>query len=128
MAEHARLMRRLAGGPQGECTIGCLPASEARRQTAATLLEQRPRTILVLGGGDAGKSSYCRLRSFCAPESGSPSSTRMSGRNRGSAGDRLSPMRKARPSNGLQAEAFYFMASTGPVGRMPPLVVGTAHP
>jgi hypothetical protein len=32
-----------------------------RRGGAATILQQRPRTILVLGGGDAGKTSYCRF-------------------------------------------------------------------
>jgi polynucleotide 5'-kinase involved in rRNA processing len=34
---------------------------EAWRETAATILQDRPRVILVLGGGDAGKSSFCRF-------------------------------------------------------------------
>ena len=38
-----------------------LHAPEAWRQTAATILQQRPRTILVIGGGAAGKTSYCRF-------------------------------------------------------------------
>jgi polynucleotide 5'-kinase involved in rRNA processing len=38
-----------------------LHALEAWRHTAATILQQQPRTILELGGGDAGKTSYCRL-------------------------------------------------------------------
>jgi polynucleotide 5'-kinase involved in rRNA processing len=38
-----------------------LHASDAWRQTAATILQQRPRMILVIGGGAAGKTSYCRL-------------------------------------------------------------------
>jgi polynucleotide 5'-kinase involved in rRNA processing len=54
-------MRRLAEGRNEECSMRHLHAPEAWRQTAATILHQRPRTILVLGGGDAGKSSYCRF-------------------------------------------------------------------
>lgn len=38
-----------------------LHVPEAWRQSAVTILQERPRVILVLGGGDAGKSSYCRF-------------------------------------------------------------------
>ena len=34
---------------------------EACRQSAATMLQERPRVILVLGGTDVGKSSYGRI-------------------------------------------------------------------
>jgi polynucleotide 5'-hydroxyl-kinase GRC3/NOL9 len=108
-----------------------LHAPEAWRQTAATILQQRPRTILVLGGADAGKSSYCRflvaqlLGAGVRPAIvdadvgqkivGPPASVTL-GYAEGTAEQWTAA-----------AEAFYFVGSTGPVGRMLPLVVGTAQ-
>jgi polynucleotide 5'-hydroxyl-kinase GRC3/NOL9 len=107
-----------------------LHAPEAWRQTAATILQQRPRTILVLGGGDAGESSYCRFLVAQLLGAGErlaivdadvgqkivgPPATVTLGYAEGTA------------EQWTAAEAFYFVGSTGPVGRMLPLVVGTAQ-
>jgi polynucleotide 5'-hydroxyl-kinase GRC3/NOL9 len=108
-----------------------LHAPEAWRHTAATNLQQQPRTILVLGGGDAGKSSYCRFLVAQLLGAGErlaivdadvgqkivgPPATVTLGYAEGTAEQWTAA-----------AEAFYFVGSTGPVGRMLPLVVGTAQ-
>ena len=51
------------GASKAEGTRGMtrLHVPQAWRETAATILRDRPRVILVLGGGDAGKSSFCRF-------------------------------------------------------------------
>ncbi|HWE19541.1 MAG TPA: hypothetical protein VG758_20545 [Hyphomicrobiaceae bacterium] len=59
IAEHVRGAWREAR--KEECSMTRLHAPEAWRQTAATILQQRSRTILVIGGGAAGKISYCRF-------------------------------------------------------------------
>jgi polynucleotide 5'-hydroxyl-kinase GRC3/NOL9 len=106
-----------------------LHAPEALRHTAAAILQQQPRTILVLGGGDAGKSSYCRFLvaqllgagerlAIVDAEVGQkivgPPATVTLGYAEGTAEQWTAA-----------AEAFYFVGSTGPVGRMLPLIVGT---
>jgi polynucleotide 5'-hydroxyl-kinase GRC3/NOL9 len=93
-------------------------------------LQQRPRTILVLGG-DAGESSYCRFLVAQLLGAGErlaivdadvgqkivgPPATVTLGHAEGTAEQWTAA-----------AEAFYFVGSTGPVGRMLPLVVGTAQ-
>jgi polynucleotide 5'-hydroxyl-kinase GRC3/NOL9 len=108
-----------------------LHAPEALRHTAAAILQQQPRTILVLGGGDAGKSSYCRFLVAQLLGAGErlaivdadvgqkivgPPATVTLGYAEGTAEQWTAA-----------AEAFYFVGSTGPVGRMLPLVVGTAQ-
>jgi polynucleotide 5'-hydroxyl-kinase GRC3/NOL9 len=114
-----------------ECSMTHLHAPEAWRQTAATILQQRPRTILVLGGGDAGKTSYCRFLIAQLLGAGErpaivdadvgqkivgPPATVTLGYAEGTVEQWTAP-----------AAAFYFVGSTGPVGRMLPLVVGTAQ-
>jgi polynucleotide 5'-hydroxyl-kinase GRC3/NOL9 len=94
-------------------------------------LQQRPLTILVLSGGDAGKSSYCRFLVAQLLGAGErlaivdadvgqkimgPPATVTLGYAEGTAEQWTAA-----------AEAFYFVGSTGPVGRMLPLVVGTAQ-
>jgi polynucleotide 5'-hydroxyl-kinase GRC3/NOL9 len=104
---------------------------EPWRQSAATILEDRPRVILVLGGGDVGKSSYCRFLitellaaghriAFVDADVGQkdvgPPATVTLGYAAGTAGQWV-----------VAPEAFYFVGSTSPAGRMLPLVLGTAQ-
>jgi polynucleotide 5'-hydroxyl-kinase GRC3/NOL9 len=103
----------------------------AWRQSAAQILEQRLRVILLLGRSDAGKSSYARFlgRELAAAgervaivdadigqKSIGPPTTVTLAHNAG-AGDPWP----------VAPEAFYFVGSPDPVGRMLPLVVGAAR-
>lgn len=87
--------------------------------------------ILVIGGGDSGKTSYCRFLSAELLAAGhrvavvnsdvgqkevGPPATVTLGYATGTAERWAGP-----------PEAFYFVGSTSPVGRMLPLVVGTAR-
>jgi polynucleotide 5'-hydroxyl-kinase GRC3/NOL9 len=101
------------------------------REKTAAILEKRPRVILVLGGCDTGKSSFCR---FLATELlacghsvaivdadlgqkdiGPPASVTL-GRVTGTAERWIAV-----------TEELYFVGSTNPVGRMLPLVIGTTR-
>lgn len=108
-----------------------LHVPEEWRQSAVTILEERPRVILVLGGGDVGKSSYCRflITELLAPghriavvdadvgqKDVGPPATVTLGYAAGTAGQWA-----------VAREAFYFVGSTSPAGRMLPLVLGTAQ-
>lgn len=108
-----------------------LHAPEAWRQTAATILQQRPRTILVLGGGDAGKSSYCRFLVAQLLGAGERSAIVDADVGQKIVGPPATVTLGYAEGTAEQwtvaAEAFYFVGSTGPVGRMLPLVVGTAR-
>lgn len=108
-----------------------LHVPEAWRQSAATILQDKPRAILVLGGGDSGKSSYRRFLAaqlvtaghrvaivdadVGQKDVGPPAAVTL-----GYAMDTGDPL--AAPP-----EAFYFVGSTSPEGRLLPLVVGTAR-
>ena len=104
---------------------------EPWRQSAATILEDRPRVILVLGGGDVGKSSYCRflitellaaghriavVDADVGQKDVGPPATVTLGYAAGTAQQWV-----------VAPEAFYFVGSTSPAGRMLPLVLGTAQ-
>lgn len=104
---------------------------QAWRETARAVLEERLRTILVLGAADRGKSTFCSYLIRVLVEAGhrvalvdadigqkdvGPPATITMGYTDGDPG--LSAITPA---------AFYFVGSTSPVGRMLPLVVGTAH-
>jgi polynucleotide 5'-hydroxyl-kinase GRC3/NOL9 len=108
-----------------------LHVPQAWRETAATILQDRPRVILVLGGGDAGKSSFCRFlvaelvaaghrvavvdSDLGQKDIGPPATVTL--------GYAAPPAERWPPA----PEAFYFVGSTSPVGRMLPLLVGTAR-
>jgi polynucleotide 5'-hydroxyl-kinase GRC3/NOL9 len=111
--------------------VAGLHIPEAWRQSAATILEERLRTVLVLGRSDAGKSSYARFLARELAEAGErvaivdadigqksigPPTTVTLAHIAG-AGDPWPPA----------PEAFYFVGSPDPVGRMLPLVVGAAR-
>jgi polynucleotide 5'-hydroxyl-kinase GRC3/NOL9 len=104
---------------------------KAWREHAATILETRPRVILVLGGSDRGKSSYCRFLAAELLAAGhrvaivdadlgqkdvGPPATVALGYVTGTA-ERWTTI----------PEAFYFVGSTSPVGRMLPLIIGTTR-
>jgi polynucleotide 5'-hydroxyl-kinase GRC3/NOL9 len=121
---------------QGANCRGTLPMTrlhvpEAWQQSTATILQDRLRVILVLGGGDTGKSSYCRFLAgellaagqkvalvdadIGQKDIGPPAAVTL-----GYVTDTVERL-VARP------EAFYFIGSTSPEGRLLPLVVGTAQ-
>jgi polynucleotide 5'-hydroxyl-kinase GRC3/NOL9 len=108
-----------------------LHVPEAWRQSAVTILQERPRVILVLGGGDVGKSSYCRflvtellaaghrvavVNADVGQKDVGPPATVTLGYAVGTA-----------EQWAVAPEAFYFVGSTSPAGRMLPLVIGTAQ-
>lgn len=101
------------------------------REQTAGILDGRPRVILVLGGRDMGKSSFCRFLAAELLASGhsvaivdtdlgqkdiGPPATVTLGRATGAAGQWIGDL-----------EGLYFVGSTHPVGRMLPLVIGTAR-
>lgn len=104
---------------------------KAWREHAAAILETRPRIILVLGANDRGKSSYCR---FLAAEL-------LAAGHRVAIVDADPGQKDIGPPAAVALgyvtgtaerwtavpEAFYFVGSTSPVGRMLPLVIGTAR-
>jgi polynucleotide 5'-hydroxyl-kinase GRC3/NOL9 len=117
--------------PHGVLQMAGLHVPAAWRQSAATILAERPRVILVIGGTDAGKTSYCRFLAGELLAAGhrvaivdadvgqkdvGPPATVTLGYVTGTA-DRWAGT----------AESFYFVGSTSPVGRMLPLVIGTAR-
>ncbi|MFZ1102211.1 MAG: Clp1/GlmU family protein [Hyphomicrobiaceae bacterium] len=108
-----------------------LHAPGAWQETAATILQQRPRTILVIGGGAAGKISYCRF--LIAQLLGAGERPAIVDADVGQKIVRPPATVTLGYAEGTPeqwtaaAEAFYFVGSTGPVGRMLPLVVGTAQ-
>jgi polynucleotide 5'-hydroxyl-kinase GRC3/NOL9 len=95
------------------------------------VLEERLRTILVIGAADRGKSTFCGYLIRMLVEAGhrvafvdadigqkdiGPPAAITMGYSDGD-----STLRAITPA------AYYFVGSTSPVGRMLPLVVGTAH-
>jgi polynucleotide 5'-hydroxyl-kinase GRC3/NOL9 len=103
----------------------------AWREHAAAILGTKPRVILVLGGCDTGKSSFCRFLTtellaaghsvaivdadLGQKEVGPPASVTLA-RATGD-GERWTAL----------LQTLYFVGSTSPVGRMLPLVVGMAR-
>jgi polynucleotide 5'-hydroxyl-kinase GRC3/NOL9 len=100
-------------------------------EAAATeIFERRLRTILVIGGAAAGKSSFCRyLMEMLLARSvevafvdadigqsnlGPPATVTL--------GYPVSPV----DCSTVLPAAYYFVGSTGPIGRFLPLVIGTA--
>ncbi len=97
---------------------------------AAEIFERRLRTILVIGGSAVGKSSLCRylVGALLARQAevafvdadigqsnlGPPATVTL--------GYPTSPV----DFSAISPSAYYFVGSTGPIGRFLPLVVGTA--
>jgi polynucleotide 5'-hydroxyl-kinase GRC3/NOL9 len=101
-------------------------------EAAATeIFERHLRTILVIGGGAVGKSSFCRylMETLLARSAevafvdadigqsnlGPPATVTL--------GYPVSPL----DFSAVPAAAYYFVGSTGPIGRYLPLVIGTAN-
>ena len=97
---------------------------------AAEIFERRLRTILVIGGAAVGKSSFCRYLAgaLLAQQTevafvdadigqsnlGPPAAVTL--------GYPTSPV----DFSAIAPAAYYFVGSTGPIGRFLPLVIGTA--
>jgi polynucleotide 5'-hydroxyl-kinase GRC3/NOL9 len=98
---------------------------------AAEIFERRLRTILVIGGSAVGKSSFCRYlaEALLARQAdvafvdadvgqsniGAPAAVTL--------GYPVSPV----DFSAVPPAAYYFVGSTGPIGRFLPLVIGTAN-
>jgi polynucleotide 5'-hydroxyl-kinase GRC3/NOL9 len=98
---------------------------------AAEIFERRLRTILVIGGSAVGKSSFCRYLAgiLLARQAevafvdadigqsnlGPPATVTL--------GYPTAPV----DFPAVPPAAYYFVGSTGPIGRYLPLVIGTAH-
>lgn len=103
---------------------------KAWRETAEMVLAERLRKILVLGAGDRGKSTFCKflVRELAAAghktalvdacigqkDIGPPATIT------------LGYAEEAADTATNEAEHFYFVGSTSPLGRLLPMVVGTA--
>jgi polynucleotide 5'-hydroxyl-kinase GRC3/NOL9 len=98
---------------------------------AGEIFDRRLRTVLVIGGSAVGKSSFCRYltQSLLARQAevafvdadvgqsnlGPPTAVTL--------GYPTSPV----DFSTVPAAAYYFVGSTGPIGRFLPLVIGTAN-
>lgn len=108
-----------------------LDVPEAWRESAAAILQERSRVILVLGATDAGKSSYCRFLArelVAAGERVAVVDSDIGQKNIGPpAAVTLARATGAVEPWATAPEAFYFVGSPNPVGRMLPLVIGTSR-
>jgi polynucleotide 5'-hydroxyl-kinase GRC3/NOL9 len=108
-----------------------LNVPEAWRQSAATILQERPRVILLLGGTDVGKSSYCRFLARELVATGQRVAivdADIGQKNIGPpATVTLAYFTGAVEQGATAPEAYYFVGSPNPVGRMLPLVIGTSR-
>lgn len=98
--------------------------------TAAEILARRWRTILVIGASDLGKSSFCRnlaaaiisKQSEVAVVDADIGQTNLGPPAAIALGYPTSPG----PFSAVPPVAYFFVGSTNPVGRLLPLVIGTA--
>jgi polynucleotide 5'-hydroxyl-kinase GRC3/NOL9 len=108
-----------------------LHVPEAWRELSAIILKTRPRVILVLGGCDTGKSTYCRFLAtelLTAGHSAAIVDADLGQKDIGPpASVTLGYVKGTAECWTAAPEAFYFVGSTSPVGRMLPLVIGTAR-
>ena len=101
----------------------------AWRQSAATIRHERWRVILLLGCSDAGKSSYGRFLAGELAQAGQRVAIVDADIGQKTVGPPTAVTLAHIEGTGepATAEAFYFVGSPDPVGRMLPLVVGTAR-
>jgi polynucleotide 5'-hydroxyl-kinase GRC3/NOL9 len=83
--------------------------------------------ILVLGGGDVGKSSYCRFLITELLAAGHRIAVVDADVGQKDVGPPASYAAGTAGQWVVAPEAFYFVGSTSPAGRMLPLVLGTAQ-
>ena len=98
---------------------------------AAEIFERRLRTILVIGGSAAGKSSFCRYlagallgrQAEVAVVDADIGQSTLGPPATVTLGYPTSPV----DFSTVSPSAYYFVGSTGPIGRFLPLVIGTAR-
>jgi polynucleotide 5'-hydroxyl-kinase GRC3/NOL9 len=109
---------------------GRLHIPQAWREAAATILQERLRVILLLGCSDAGKSSCARFLARELARAGEQVAFVDADIGQKSIGPPAT-VTLAHVTGGeswaIAPEAFYFVGSPDPVGRMLPLVVGTSR-
>jgi polynucleotide 5'-hydroxyl-kinase GRC3/NOL9 len=103
----------------------------AWRQHAAAILETKPRGILVFGGCDTGKSSFCRFLTTELLAAGHGVAIVDADLGQKVVGPPAS-VTLGRVMDGgehwtASLQTLYFVGSTSPVGRMLPLIVGMAR-
>jgi polynucleotide 5'-hydroxyl-kinase GRC3/NOL9 len=97
---------------------------------AAEIFERRLRTVLVIGGSAVGKSSFCRYlagallarQAEVAVVDADIGQSNLGPPAAVTLGYPISPV----DLSAVQPAAYYFVGSTGPIGRFLPLVIGTA--
>jgi polynucleotide 5'-hydroxyl-kinase GRC3/NOL9 len=101
------------------------------RRSAATVLQERPRVVLLLGGTDLGKSSYCRFLADALASAGERVAIVDADVGQKSIGPpatvTLGYATGAPEAWATPPEVYYFVGSPNPVGRMLPLVIGTSQ-
>jgi polynucleotide 5'-hydroxyl-kinase GRC3/NOL9 len=98
---------------------------------AGEIFERRRRTILVIGGSAVGKSSFCRYlagallarQAEVAFVDADIGQSNLGPPTAVTLGYLTSPVN----FSAVLPAAYYFVGSTGPMGRFLPLIIGTAH-
>ena len=97
---------------------------------AAEIFERRLRTVLVIGGSSTGKSSFCRYLAEVLLARQAEVSVVDADIGQSSLGPpatvTLGYVAAPVDLSTVSPAAFYFVGSTGPMGRFLPLVIGTA--
>jgi polynucleotide 5'-hydroxyl-kinase GRC3/NOL9 len=125
----ARLIAR--GDAQAWRDMPALHVPEAWQRSAATILEERLRLVLLLGSSDAGKSSYARFLVRELAAAGQRVAVVDADIGQKTIGPPAAVTLAHNPGAGeawpAAPDEFYFVGSPDPVGRMLPLVVGTSR-
>jgi len=97
---------------------------------AGDIFDRRLRTVLVIGGAAAGKSSFCRYLAQALLERRAEVAVVDADIGQSSLGPptmvTLGYVTSPGDFSTVAPAAFYFVGSTGPIGRFLPLVIGTA--
>jgi polynucleotide 5'-hydroxyl-kinase GRC3/NOL9 len=100
-------------------------------EAAETILLQQPRVIFMLGGGDVGKSTCTRFLVQQLVAAGRRVALVDASVGIKSVGPpaaiTLAYIEGTAEFRGVAAQAFYFVGSTSPVGRLMPIIVGTTR-
>ena len=103
----------------------------AWRDAAETVFAEKPRVTLVLGGRDVGKSTFCRFLIDELAKAGQPVAFVDADVGQKDLGPpatvTLGYLEGAEALKTAAPAGFYFVGSTGPSGRLLPLVVGAAR-
>lgn len=101
------------------------------RLVCERIFQERPRKILVLGGTDRGKSTLCRFLVRALVGEGHAVSLVDGDIGQKTVGPpaavTVARVDGAANTGEIEPQGFYFVGSTGPSGRLLPLIIGTAR-